>query len=66
MSKNTICNNCGKQGHLFNQCKIPITSYGIIVFRTSIMYDIQYCKPFLDQIYYSNDFYIYPLIYLVF
>lgn len=42
MSKNTICNNCGKQGHLFNQCKIPITSYGIIVFRTSIMYDIQY------------------------
>jgi 8-oxo-dGTP pyrophosphatase MutT (NUDIX family) len=42
MSKNTICNNCGKQGHLFNQCKLPITSYGIIVFRTSIMKGIQY------------------------
>jgi ADP-ribose pyrophosphatase YjhB (NUDIX family) len=28
-----ICNNCGKQGHLFHQCKLPITSYGIIVFR---------------------------------
>ncbi len=32
MSKN-ICNNCGKIGHLFHQCKLPITSYGIILFR---------------------------------
>ena len=29
----TYCNNCGKQGHLYHQCKIPITSIGIIVFR---------------------------------
>jgi 8-oxo-dGTP pyrophosphatase MutT (NUDIX family) len=35
MNKNNICNNCGKQGHLFHQCKIPITSYGIIIFRSS-------------------------------
>ena len=28
-----FCNNCGKLGHLFNQCKIPITSIGIILFR---------------------------------
>ena len=27
---NQFCNNCGKQGHLFNHCKIPITSIGII------------------------------------
>ena len=27
-----FCNNCGKQGHNFNQCKIPITSLGIIAF----------------------------------
>ena len=33
MNKNNICNNCGKQGHQFHQCKTPITSYGIIVFR---------------------------------
>jgi 8-oxo-dGTP pyrophosphatase MutT (NUDIX family) len=35
MSKNMniLCNNCGKQGHLFHQCKLPITSYGIILFR---------------------------------
>lgn len=32
MSKN-ICNNCGKNGHLFHQCKYPITSYGVILFR---------------------------------
>jgi len=35
MSKNNICNNCGKQGHQFHQCKLPITSYGMIVFRSS-------------------------------
>ena len=27
------CNNCGKKGHLYNQCKIPITSTGIVAFR---------------------------------
>ena len=36
MNKNTnICNNCGKPGHMFHQCKLPITSYGIILFRPS-------------------------------
>ena len=36
MNKNTnACNNCGKQGHTFYQCKLPITSYGIIVFKYS-------------------------------
>lgn len=32
-NNNNICNNCGKPGHLFHQCKMPITSIGIIVFR---------------------------------
>ena len=37
MNKNTnACNNCGKLGHSFHQCKLPITSYGIIVFRHSL------------------------------
>jgi ADP-ribose pyrophosphatase YjhB (NUDIX family) len=35
MSKNNLCNNCGKQGHQFHQCKLPITSYGIILFSSS-------------------------------
>ena len=34
MNKNPIiCNNCGKQGHLFHHCKLPITSYGVILFK---------------------------------
>ena len=28
---NNFCNNCGKNGHLFHQCKIPITSIGVIL-----------------------------------
>ena len=36
-----FCNNCGKNGHIFQNCKHPITSIGLICFR---MYDnnIQY------------------------
>lgn len=30
---NSYCNNCGKTGHLFHQCKSPIISYGVIAFR---------------------------------
>lgn len=32
MSDN-YCNNCGKHGHNYNQCKLPITSLGAIAFR---------------------------------
>jgi len=35
MAAHTLCNNCGKQGHSFHQCKLPITSYGIILCRPS-------------------------------
>ena len=27
-----FCNNCGKYGHLYHQCKSPITSIGIITY----------------------------------
>lgn len=33
MSHLQICHNCGKQGHYIHQCKIPITSCGIIAVR---------------------------------
>jgi len=29
---NQFCNNCINQGHLFNQCRTPITSVGIVSF----------------------------------
>jgi ADP-ribose pyrophosphatase YjhB (NUDIX family) len=31
--ENMSCNNCGKRGHSFYQCKMPITSNGIIAYR---------------------------------
>ena len=36
MKNSNICNNCGKLGHLFHNCKLPITSYGIILFRSGL------------------------------
>jgi len=33
MMNEQYCNNCGKPGHLYHQCKIPITSVGLITFR---------------------------------
>ena len=35
MLDTTYCNNCGKPGHIYSQCKIPITSFGVIAFRTN-------------------------------
>jgi ADP-ribose pyrophosphatase YjhB (NUDIX family) len=35
------CNNCGKNGHMFHQCKMPITSIGIIVYRKNKELDNQ-------------------------
>ena len=31
--RNKYCNNCGKYGHYFRECKSPITSYGIICIK---------------------------------
>ena len=31
INTNICCNNCGKQGHSFNQCKQPIISCGIVL-----------------------------------
>jgi len=33
---NNFCNNCGKLGHSFHQCKQPITSVGLIVFTGAL------------------------------
>ena len=36
MSKtNVFCNNCGRVGHAFHNCKHPITSFGVIAYRTT-------------------------------
>ena len=30
-----FCNNCGGTGHVFHQCRSPITSIGVVAFRAS-------------------------------
>lgn len=30
-----FCNNCGRTGHSYNQCKSPITSFGLITYRNT-------------------------------
>ena len=32
-NNNYFCNNCGKTGHLFNDCKMTITSIGVICIK---------------------------------
>ena len=32
-NKIIYCGNCGKQGHVFHSCKLPIISNGLIVYR---------------------------------
>jgi 8-oxo-dGTP pyrophosphatase MutT (NUDIX family) len=32
-NNNTTCNNCGKVGHCFSSCIMPITSVGVIAFK---------------------------------
>ncbi len=31
--KKTYCNNCNSYGHVYKNCRLPITSYGIICYR---------------------------------
>jgi len=42
MNRNNNCNNCGKSGHVFHQCKIPITSIGLISFRYNESGELEY------------------------
>ena len=42
MKETTFCNNCGKLGHLFHQCKNPITSIGIIIYNNDDITNIKY------------------------
>ena len=40
--KSTFCNNCGKSGHMFQHCKSPITSIGVVAFRKNTDDQIEY------------------------
>ena len=36
----SICTNCGGHGHTFRQCIAPVTSYGVIMVRPQLGFDI--------------------------
>ena len=36
------CNNCGNKGHLFQNCKLPITSYGVISFKYNNLGNLEF------------------------
>lgn len=50
---NKICGNCGQKGHVYKNCKAPITSFGIIAFRQNNF-------DYIDNEYYKSLFGIYP------
>jgi hypothetical protein len=59
------CNNCGKPGHMYHQCKMPILSLGTIVFKeiskindtnTGYIKEIQYLMIRRNHTYGFMDF----------
>ena len=44
VKKQVFCNNCGKLGHLFHNCRVPITSIGIIPLRIVKKFDVDLNK----------------------
>jgi len=50
IKNNNTCNNCGKSNHQFHQCKLPIISYGIILFRKIKKNDELESKPVFEYL----------------
>ena len=42
-NKNIFCGNCGKLGHTYRKCRLPITSCGVILFKINKKF-----KPIID------------------
>ena len=41
-NKYIVCNNCLRLGHLYHQCKLPIASFGIVLFRYNKLNEMQF------------------------
>jgi ADP-ribose pyrophosphatase YjhB (NUDIX family) len=50
MYNNNFCNNCGTRGHLFHQCKQPITSTGMIVYSTDCEAHNETCSKAVNKV----------------
>lgn len=66
---NIYCNNCGNEGHLYRQCRLPVLSYGILILncnnqllmirrKDSLSY-IEFLRGKYDL---TNESYIFDLI----
>ena len=38
-TRNIYCGNCGKLGHTYRKCKLPITSCGIILYKNNKFFE---------------------------
>lgn len=45
MSSTTVCANCGVSGHYYKDCKIPISSYGLVCFRLRVNFSQSFVRP---------------------
>jgi len=61
-SQVNFCNNCGRVGHIFQQCKQPITSIGIIAFRYNKKSPITEIIDTVETIVQPQDKYEYLMI----
>ena len=58
-SSKMYCSNCGKFGHVYKQCKDPVTSLGIISVHLNIPYVNQVSNGSLKKICFNNTFDLY-------
>ena len=57
--KNIICCNCGENGHSYKKCSNPVTSFGVICFKTD---DLKSIKPLIIKDEWKKTFSINPSI----
>jgi 8-oxo-dGTP pyrophosphatase MutT (NUDIX family) len=59
-----ICNNCGHQGHKYNRCNMPATSYGIIAVTNELQYVMIKRKQSIAFVEFVRGKYSLDLLYL--
>ena len=67
MNKQIYCNNCGKNGHYYLKCKLPIISIGLIAFKIendSIKYLMIRRKDTLGYIEFLRGKYTHDIAYI--
>lgn len=68
LTKNKYCNNCGKFGHINKSCSNPITSIGILCFKTTNTLNLNYkdLEKYISKKYINIDNYNFEHIHNIF